>query len=134
MTSNRIALLLPLLALACGGMSSPASSTQPPASPQAPLARVGPNLAVPSGAAVTLDGSASSDPAGMAITYHWSQSAGPAVALSDAAVARPSFTAPLVAAGQPAATLAFSLTVSSANGTSLARRGDGDRESGVGAR
>ena len=111
--SRRLAMLVPLLALACGGTSTP---SQPAA--QAPVAQVGLNQAVASGASVTLDGSPSSDPTGMAINYHWSQASGPAVALSDAAAARPSFTAPSVAPGQPSVALAFSLTVSNAHGTS----------------
>lgn len=44
-------------------------------------------------ALVALDGSASSDPNGAALSYHWSQISGPTVTLSDAGAAKPSFNA-----------------------------------------
>ena len=60
-----------------------------------PVAVAGPDQAVAPGAAVTLDGSASYDPDADPITsYAWSQTAGPAVTLSDQHVATPRFTAP----------------------------------------
>jgi LmbE family N-acetylglucosaminyl deacetylase len=62
---------------------------------QAPVANAGANQVVTQGAFVTLDGSASSDPNGSAITYSWSQTSGPSVPLSDPAVANPTFTAPV---------------------------------------
>jgi hypothetical protein len=88
----------------------------PPAAP--PVANAGANQTVASGALVTLDGSASADPTGIAVSFHWSQTAGPVVTLSSATVAQPTFTAPTVAFDQPAAALTFSLVVSDANGTS----------------
>ncbi len=45
---------------------------------------------------VTLDGSASVDPEGSAVAFAWTQTGGPMVALSDAAAAQPTFTAPVV--------------------------------------
>src|SRR4051812_8591963 len=88
----------------------------PPA--KAPVANAGPDQSVPCGALVTLDGSASADPAGLPLGFQWSQAAGPAVVLSSAAVAQPTFAAPVVAFNQPAAVLVFSLVVQSATGTS----------------
>ncbi len=74
---------------------------------RAPTADAGDAQTVTQGAAVTLDGSGSSDPdAGDTVTYSWSQTAGTTVTLTGADTAAPSFTAP---AG-PAA-LVFNLTV-----------------------
>ena len=109
MSVRRLTSILPLLALACGGMSAPA---------QPPVASAGPDQAVASGALVTLDGSASADPAGIPISYLWTQVLGTAATLSSATAIKPTLTAPTVATGQPAVRLAFSLTVTSGNGIS----------------
>ncbi len=66
---------------------------------------------------VSLDGSGSSDIDGDALTYAWVQTAGPAVTLTDANVAQPSFTSPDVVAGSPEV-LSFQLTVSDGSATS----------------
>ncbi len=75
----------------------------------APTAVAGGSLNINEAASVTLNGSASADPDGDALTYAWVQVAGPAVTLGDANTAYPYFTAPFVNA--VGATLKFKLTV-----------------------
>ncbi len=76
------------------------------AHPQAPVADAGADRTVETGASVTLDGGASTDPNGDTLTYAWEQTGGPAVTLSGANTATPSFTAPSVRTD-----LVFSLAV-----------------------
>jgi hypothetical protein len=73
-----------------------------------PVADAGPDLTVPGRTAVVLRG-AGSVPDGSAVTWAWTQIAGPAVMLAGAATAAPSFDAPDVK--QPAV-LTFQLEVS----------------------
>jgi len=73
---------------------------------QPPTADAGADQTVDSGAAVNLNGSGSSDPDGDPLTYSWTQTGGPAVSLSGANTATPSFTAPT-----GPATLSFQLEV-----------------------
>jgi hypothetical protein len=74
-----------------------------------PTADAGPDQIVNEGDTVTLDGSNSSDPDDSIASYLWTQTAGPAVTLSDPAAAQPTFTAPVVGAG--GASLTFMLRV-----------------------
>lgn len=102
---------------ACGGSGdAPAPSTvatPPPASNQPPVANAGADQTVASGATVTLNGSASSDPDGSVASFQWIQTSGAGVALSAASSAQASFTAPNVSASS---TLTFSLTVTDNSG------------------
>jgi choice-of-anchor B domain-containing protein len=79
----------------------------------APNAIAGPNRSVVRGGTVTLDGSNSNDPDGDTLTYGWTQTLGPAVALSNADTARASFTAPDITSDT---LLAFQLAVADPGG------------------
>ena len=100
-----------LLATACGGGgkqgAAPASAIQAPI--QAPIANAGPNQVVSSGATVALDGSASSDSAGLPLSHAWTAPAG--ITLSAPSAVRPTFTAPTLAPGAPPVVLTFTLVV-----------------------
>jgi len=71
----------------------------------APIAIVGPNQFVNPGVTVTLNGSLSSDPSGLPLTFLWRQVSGLPVTLSSTTAVSPTFTAP--ASG----TRGFTLTV-----------------------
>jgi PKD repeat protein len=76
-----------------GVMQSPPDLVMITINDAPPTAEAGPVQNVAMGATVTLDGSASSDPNGDALTFEWTQADGPAVVLSDAAAAKPTFVA-----------------------------------------
>jgi LmbE family N-acetylglucosaminyl deacetylase len=85
-----------------------------------PIAIAGPAQSVAGGSVVQLDASASSDPEGQPITFSWTQTSGPAVTLSDATSATPTFTAP--AATRATQVLRFQVMVhdgSSASGDTV---------------
>lgn len=67
---------------------------------------------------VSLLGSAT-DPDGDALTYHWTQVAGPAVTLNGANNASASFTPPFVSPAQGSVTLTFQLEATDSNATPL---------------
>ena len=100
-----------LLSLAgCGGGDGDGEGL--PAN-QSPSASPGENQTVDAGSTVTLDGSMSSDPDGMIVSYLWAQTEGPTVSLSDRDRASASFDAPTVDA---TVTLKFQLTVTDDDG------------------
>ena len=78
-----------------------------------PVADTGADRTVEPGAAVTLDGSASADPDGGALTYAWTQVSGETVTLSGADTVQATFTAPM----EPGV-LVFRLTVTDPGGLS----------------
>ena len=80
---------------------------------QAPTANAGSAQNVTGTSAVTLDGSASSDPDGSIASYNWQQTAGTTVTLTGANTASPTFTAPDVNATE---VLTFQLTVTDNEG------------------
>lgn len=78
----------------------------------APVSDAGSDQNVAPGATVTLNGAASSDANGDALTYGWRQTGGASIALSDSTAQAPTFTAPITAY----MTLTFTLTVTDTGG------------------
>ena len=80
-----------------------------------PIANAGIDFVLNEGAGALLSGAGSSDPENGALTYAWTQTAGPTVTLSGANTATPSFTAPQVAM---ATDVVLELTVTDVGGLS----------------
>lgn len=83
-----------------------------------PVANAGPDQTVNENTLVTLNGAGSTDPDLDALSYSWTQIAGPSVALTGGTTANPTFTAPSVGAG--GTTLTFRLVVSDGQVSSVA--------------
>ena len=83
-----------------------------------PAANAGADFAILDNAIAQLDGTASSDPDGDPLTYHWTQISGPAVTISNPTSATPTFAAPAVTAPT---TLEVELTVSDGEASSSDR-------------
>lgn len=90
----------------CGKDSAPVTVSIHVNAP--PVANAGTDFSVSQGQTAMLSGARSSDPDNDPLTYAWTQTAGPAVTLSGADTAAPSFVAPSVAADTP---LTFELKV-----------------------
>jgi len=95
---------------ACGGGGSDEPASSPTPSNSRPIVDAGADRTVTENISVSLDGSASEDPDGDALSFAWTQISGPPVSLSDASAERPNFTSPDVPANAPE-TLSFQLTV-----------------------
>ncbi len=85
---------------------------------QVPVANAGPDQTVNENAAVTLNGTLSTDPDLDALQFTWTQTAGPLVTLTGGTTASPTFTAPAVGAGGMMFT--FRLVVSDGQASSAA--------------
>jgi hypothetical protein len=97
--------------------SSPSSSVNVTAQTPTPVANAGPNQTVATGSTVHLDGTGSTDPSGLPLTYQWSivtKPSGGTATLSSATASKPTFVA------DKSGTYAVQLVVSDANGTSPA--------------
>lgn len=79
-----------------------------------PIADAGPDQTVTSGQQVTLDGSMSTDPGSLPLTYQWTEANGIPVTLTGATMAQATFTAPVVTMPTK---LTFKLAVSDGKGS-----------------
>ena len=107
-----LSLLLTLLLTGCGGASSGSSDQgsgeTTTTGNQRPSAQITALQEFLSGHTVSLDGSGSSDPDGDSLSYHWTQTEGPSIALNGGTTATVSFMVPDVT---QATQYAFELTV-----------------------
>ncbi|MBN2845407.1 MAG: choice-of-anchor D domain-containing protein, partial [Deltaproteobacteria bacterium] len=88
--------------------------TPEPIENQPPVADAGSNQTVNEGTTVTLNGAASYDPDDGIASYHWNQTSGTSVTLSNTSSETPNFVSPNV--GPEGASLSFRLTVTDNGG------------------
>jgi subtilisin family serine protease/PKD repeat protein len=93
--------------------SAPVSTTVSVGTNYLPIAHAGPDRVVAEGSRVQLDGTGSSDQDGTIAEYSWAWISGPWAWLDNPALAKPSFTAPLVTANS---VMTFRLTVTDERG------------------
>ena len=114
--------------------SSPSKTVNITAQTQPPIANAGPNQTVTTRSTVPLDGSGSTDPAGLPLTYSWSfvsRPTGSTAALSSATALKPTFvvdkpgtyTIQLVVSDQYSSSAASTVTVSTINSPPVANAG-----------
>lgn len=99
-----------------GSQDNGSGGTSPGSENSAPVASTSPDQTVDEGVKVILDASNSHDPDGDTMAYEWTQTSGPAVALSSSTAMKPSFTSPEVASEGVA--LTFEVTVTDEHGAS----------------
>jgi Ca2+-binding RTX toxin-like protein len=116
LTANGVNLVFRLVVTNSLGVSSaPDTVTISIDAVSVPIANAGADQTVASGSSVTLNGTGSSDPSGLPLTYRWTQSSGPPVTLSNPALATISFTAP---ASETVQNIIFELVVTNTIGVS----------------
>lgn len=118
--SGSVVLIFRLTVTDHGGLSASdtmqVTVTPAPSQGSPPTAYAGPDLFVPEGSQVTLDGTGSTDPDGDIVSYVWTRTAGPEVVLSVVSPGLVLFTAPQAVSGS--VVLTFRLTVTDAGGRS----------------
>ena len=91
--------LLALVACGGGGGGGGGAATGGGATNSAPIANAGADQTVLQRSRVTLDGTGSSDPDGDSLTYTWTQTGGPTVAITNSRSPTAGFDAPEIAGG-----------------------------------